>query len=73
MSERRDHTPEEDESSPLKEERPVGNYYDDDATGYEIYDPAKDDDEDEDDEPPEKLTVVSRPLSVAEKQRTTDD
>jgi hypothetical protein len=42
MSERRDNTTEGDESSPLKKERRPGSYYYDDATGYEIYDPAQD-------------------------------
>ena len=54
MSERRDNTTEGDESSPLKKERPAGSYYYDDATGYEIYDPAQDaepEDETEENEP----------------------
>ncbi|HEX8494216.1 MAG TPA: hypothetical protein VF658_15315 [Pyrinomonadaceae bacterium] len=42
MSERRDDTTEEDESSPVKNERQPGSYYYDDATGYEVYDPAQD-------------------------------
>ena len=50
MSERRDDTTEQDESSPAKRERPPGSYYYDDATGYEVYDPAKDKDEEREDE-----------------------
>ena len=51
MSERRDDTTERDEPSRDERERKPGSYYYDDSTGYEIYDPAKDeDDEDEDDE-----------------------
>ena len=51
MSEQADDTTEQDEPScPEKEPKP-GSYYYDDSTGYEIYDPAKDDeDDDEDDE-----------------------
>jgi hypothetical protein len=47
MSERRDNTTEQDESSPVKDERQPGSYYYDDATGYELYDPAKDEGEEE--------------------------
>jgi hypothetical protein len=61
MSERRDDTPERDEPSRHEQERKPGSYYYDDSTGYEIYDPAKDD---EDDEPKE-----SRDLTT-ETQRT---
>ena len=51
MSERRDHTPEQDEQSRTEREREPGSYYYDDSTGYEIYDPAKyDEDDDENDE-----------------------
>jgi hypothetical protein len=45
MSERRDDTPDEDE--PSRTEPKPRSYYYDDSTGYEIYDPAKDDEEDE--------------------------
>ncbi|MDQ5838728.1 MAG: hypothetical protein M3379_18275 [Acidobacteriota bacterium] len=56
MNERRDDT-----TKPASESRPArapGGYYDDDATGYEIYSPEddKDDAQDEDDaedEPPD--------------------
>jgi hypothetical protein len=41
----RDDTPERDERSPEKEEPKPGSYYYDDSTGYEIYDPEKDDEE----------------------------
>lgn len=50
MSERRDDTTEQDESSPVKSEHAPGSYYYDDATGYEVYDPAKDEDEESEDE-----------------------
>ena len=49
MSERRDDTTEQDEASRAERERQPGKYYYDDATGYEIYDPAQDDEEDEPD------------------------
>ena len=45
MSERRDDTTEPPERAP--HERPRGDYYYDDATGYEPYDPAQDEDEPE--------------------------
>ena len=55
MSERRDDTTEQDESSPAKNERPQGSYYYDDATGYEVYDPSQDaepeDETDKDEQP----------------------
>ncbi len=51
MSERPDDTTERDEASHARRERHPGSYYYDDATGYEIYDPAQDDeDEKENDE-----------------------
>jgi hypothetical protein len=46
MSERRDDTTERDEPSRKERERQPGSYYYDDATGYEIYDPAQEDDDD---------------------------
>jgi hypothetical protein len=57
MSERRDDTTERDQSSPVKDEsspvnserQPGSSYYDDDATGYEVYDPAKEDEAEGDD------------------------
>ena len=50
MSERTDDTTEQDNSSCSEKKRKPGSYYYDDSTGYEIYDPAKDDeDENEDD------------------------
>ncbi|MCA1566437.1 MAG: hypothetical protein LC803_12510 [Acidobacteria bacterium] len=51
MSERRDDTtqPGEPDAPPTRERAPQ-KYYDDDATGYEIYDPATDEDEDETDD-----------------------
>ena len=49
MSERRDDTPEQREPSRHEREEKPGSYYYDDSTGYEIYDPSKDE-EDETDE-----------------------
>ena len=47
MSERRDDTTEPSErDAPLERERQPQNYYYDDATNYEVYDPAKDEDDD---------------------------
>lgn len=44
MSERRDDTTEPSErDAPLERERQPQNYYYDDGTGYEVYDPAEDD------------------------------
>jgi hypothetical protein len=45
MSERRNDTtePTERDAPPERERRPQ-NYYYDDGTGYEVYDPSKDDD-----------------------------
>ncbi|HJR08995.1 MAG TPA: hypothetical protein VJ842_17180 [Pyrinomonadaceae bacterium] len=49
MSERRDDTTEPDERAPLEErERAPQNYYYDDGTGYELYDPAQDVEDDAD-------------------------
>jgi hypothetical protein len=46
MSERRDDTTEPTErDAPLESERKPQNYYYDDGTNYEVYDPAKDEDE----------------------------
>jgi hypothetical protein len=47
MSERRDDTtePSEHDAPPMPERQPQ-NYYYDDGTGYEVYDPAEDEDED---------------------------
>jgi hypothetical protein len=50
MSERRDNTTERDEPSQKESAPQPGSYYYDDATGYQIYDPAKDEDEEEDTE-----------------------
>lgn len=50
MSERRDDTTKPDEPSPKERERQPGSYYYDDATGYEIYDPAQDEEEEEETE-----------------------
>ena len=48
MCERRDDTTESARRDvPLEDEREPHNYYYDDATGYEVYDPAKDEDKDE--------------------------
>ena len=43
MSQRRDDTTDPHERAPT--ERAPRNYYYDDATGYELYDPAQDEDE----------------------------
>ncbi len=49
MSERRDDTTEPDErDAPPARERAPRNYYYDDGTGYEVYDPSKDEDDAED-------------------------
>ena len=45
MSEQDDDTT--DGGSPSRTERPSGEYYYDDATGYEVYDPSKDDEDNE--------------------------
>jgi hypothetical protein len=46
MSERRDDTTEPGErDAPPERERTPRNYYYDDGTGYEVYDPAEDEDE----------------------------
>lgn len=46
MSERRDDTTEPRErDAPPERERAPRNYYYDDGTGYEVYDPANDEDE----------------------------
>lgn len=47
MSEQTDNTPEEIDPSREEPLRTPGDYYYDDATGYEIYDPTKDDESDE--------------------------
>lgn len=47
MSEQTDNTPAEIDPSRDKPARKPGDYYDDDATGYEIYDPTKEDESDE--------------------------
>jgi hypothetical protein len=46
MSEHGDDTTERDAPSPGRSEPEPGSYYYDDGTGYEIYDPSKDDEED---------------------------
>ena len=49
MSERRDDTTEHGErDAPPARERAPQNYYYDDGTGYEVYDPAADEDEPDD-------------------------
>ena len=47
MSEHVDDTTERDEPSPDGSVAEPGSYYYDDATGYEIYDPSKEDDKDD--------------------------
>ncbi|HEV2913936.1 MAG TPA: hypothetical protein VGX92_11710 [Pyrinomonadaceae bacterium] len=61
MSEHGDDTTERDAPSPAPSEPEPGRYYYDDATGYEIYDPSKDDEgEGEDDDATENGSVVRR-------------
>ena len=50
MSEHRDDTTERDAPSPAESEPQPGSYYYDDRTGYEIYDPSKEDDDDRQEE-----------------------
>ena len=47
MSERKDDTTESDSNEPstLKRDQEQHGYYYDDETGYEVYDPARDDDD----------------------------
>jgi hypothetical protein len=47
MSKQRDDTTDENEPSGEERDRRPGSYYYDDSTGYEVYDPEKDDEEDE--------------------------
>jgi hypothetical protein len=48
MSQRQDDTTEQDEPSGEEQECPKpGSYYYDDSTGYEIYDPEKDEEDEE--------------------------
>jgi hypothetical protein len=49
MSQRKDDTTEHDEPSGEQREHKPGSYYYDDSTGYEIYDPEKDDEEEDED------------------------
>ncbi|MFN2453515.1 MAG: hypothetical protein ABR577_04780 [Pyrinomonadaceae bacterium] len=49
MNEQRDDTPEQKDAPPVAgEDESKRSYYYDDATNYEIYDPAKDNDDEED-------------------------
>jgi hypothetical protein len=45
MSKQRDDTTEQNEPSGEERQPQPGNYYYDDSTGYEIYDPEKEDEE----------------------------
>lgn len=59
MSQRRDDTTDTQQRAPTKRERAPGDYYYDDATGYEVYDPAQDENEpDEDGRAPTDETGV---------------
>lgn len=60
MSEHRD---EEPESKPEEQERQPGSYYYDDATGYEIYDPAQDEEEDENDVIDDQFSTINHTSS----------
>jgi hypothetical protein len=52
MSEHRDDTTEGRAPSPESgPPEPTGNYYYDDATGYEIYDPSEEEEDEEEEEP----------------------
>jgi hypothetical protein len=57
MSERRDDTTDRGAPSPARSQDEPGSYYYDDATGYETYDPSKED-EGEDDEPADDEDLV---------------
>jgi hypothetical protein len=50
MSKQKDDTPEEIDPSGKERKRKPGSYYYDDSTGYEIYDPEKDEDEEDEEE-----------------------
>lgn len=64
MSERRDDTTEPVErDAPPERERKPQNYYYDDGTGYEVYDPAADEDEPEEIDP-SASTVAAPPLPL---------
>jgi hypothetical protein len=67
MNERNDETRQQppEQSQSEREQRKRGSYYYDDATGYEIYDPAKDDEDEEDDD---ELKTVRSQLSVVSRQ-----
>ncbi len=58
MSERRDNTTEPTGRVPA--EREPGDYYYDDATGYEPYDPAQDKDDDNDDAGEQPVAPTAR-------------
>ena len=59
MSQRRDDTTDAPDDAPARRERAPGDYYYDDATGYEVYDPAQDENEpDEDGRAPTDETGV---------------
>lgn len=59
MSEQGDNTTDGGAPSPARSEPEPGSYYYDDATGYEIYDPSKEDEEDVD-EPTAREDETSR-------------
>lgn len=59
MSEQRDDTTDGGAPSPARSEPEPGSYYYDDATGYEIYDPSKENEEDAD-EPSDREDEVGR-------------
>lgn len=61
MSEQRDDTTDGGAPSPARSEPEPGSYYYDDATGYEIYDPSKEDEDDaEGDEPADAANQPQR-------------
>ncbi|MBA3766349.1 MAG: hypothetical protein H0W99_05045 [Acidobacteria bacterium] len=78
MSEQRDDTTDEGAPSPGSAPQPRPSYYYDDATGYEVYDPSKDDEEDDDDEAKETqagrqgvsgISLVTTPFSSVARPR----
>ena len=52
MSEHVDDTTERDAPSPAESEPRPGGYYYDDSTGYEVYDPSKEEDDPQEEEEP---------------------
>lgn len=68
MSERRDDTPEANEPSRERGERPRGSYYYDDSTGYEIYDPTKEEIDEDVDGSENQLANQDEKTSIVQKR-----